>query len=53
MEQKIVALLEDLKKLIVLGLVDKGIQGNRIAEVLGVGSATVSRMVSPKKAKKR
>jgi predicted transcriptional regulator len=52
MDKKIVDLLEDIKRLLILSLVEKGMQGKRIAEVLGVDPAVVSRIVAPKKAKR-
>jgi predicted transcriptional regulator len=53
MDKKIAGLLEDIKRLMVLDLVDRGLQGKRIAEVLDVDPAIVSRMVAPRKAKKK
>lgn len=44
--------LEQIKRLLILGLSEQGIQGNRIAETIGVDSATVSRILSPKKLRK-
>lgn len=52
MDAKIASLLEDIKKLLVLHLIERGVPGKRIAEVLNVDAATVSRIVSPKKTKK-
>jgi predicted transcriptional regulator len=52
MDAKIISLLEDIKKLMVLHLTERGVQGKRIADVLDVDAATVSRIVSTKKAKK-
>lgn len=53
MDKKIAELLEDIKRLMVLDLIDRGIQGKRIAEVLDVSPATISGIVSPKKAGKK
>jgi predicted transcriptional regulator len=53
MDKKIVELLEHIKKLMILDLVDRGIQGKRIAEVLDVSPATISGIVSPKKVGKK
>jgi hypothetical protein len=50
---KINELLIDIKKLLILGLTDKGIQGKRIAEVLDVDPAVISRILSPKSSKKK
>jgi predicted transcriptional regulator len=44
-------LLEQIKNLIVLALTEQGVKGKRIAEVLGVDPAIVSRILSPKKKK--
>lgn len=52
MDAKIISLLEDIRKLMVLHLTERGVQGKRIAEVLNVDAASVSRIVSPKKTKK-
>ncbi len=51
-EQGQVELLEQIKRLLVLGLNHQGVQGRRIADVLGVDPAIVSRILSPKKGKK-
>ena len=53
MDERIIAVLEDIKKLMILDLIDRGIPGKRVAEVLGVDAATVSRIVSPKRASKK
>lgn len=52
MDKKIASLLEDIKKLMILDLVERGVQGKRIADALGMDAATVSRIVSKKKNKK-
>jgi predicted transcriptional regulator len=52
-DKQIVALLEDIKRLIVLDLIDRGVQGKRVAKVLNIDPAAVSRIVSPKPPKKR
>jgi predicted transcriptional regulator len=52
MEEKIAALLEDIKRLMILSLTERGVQGKRIAGVLNVDAAVVSRILSPKKGKK-
>ncbi len=52
MDQKIASLLEDIKRLMILSLIDRGVKGKRIADVLNVDAAIVSRVVSPKKKKK-
>jgi predicted transcriptional regulator len=45
-------LLEQIKKLLMLSLSQQGVQGKRIAEVLSVDPAVISRILSPKKGKK-
>lgn len=40
--------LEEIKRLLVLGLINQGVKGKDIAAVLGVDPAIVSRMVSRK-----
>lgn len=52
MDEKIAALLEDIKRLMILSLTERGVQGKRIAGVLNVDAAIVSRILSPKKGKK-
>lgn len=41
--------LEEIKRLLVLGLVQQGVKGKDIASVLEVDPAIISRMVSGKK----
>jgi predicted transcriptional regulator len=43
--------LEQIKRLLILALSTQGVQGKRIAEVIGVDPAVVSRILSPKKKK--
>jgi predicted transcriptional regulator len=43
--------LEQIKRLLILALSTQGVQGKRIAEVIGVDAAVVSRILSPKKKK--
>jgi hypothetical protein len=52
MDKKIVGLLEDIKKLLILDLVAKGVQSKHIAEVLGVDNAVITRIVPARKIKK-
>jgi FixJ family two-component response regulator len=52
MEKNIATLLEDVKKLMILDLIVKGIQAKHIAQVLGVDQATITRIVPARKVKK-
>jgi len=53
MDQKTNQLLEDIKKLLVLFLVERNVQGKRIADVLGVDPAIISRILAPRDKKKK
>lgn len=46
MDSQVVKLLDDIKKLLILGLIKDGVQSKQIAAVLKVDPATISRMVS-------
>ena len=48
-EQQQIELLEHIKRLLILNLNHQGVDGKRIADVLGVDAATISRTLSPKK----
>ena len=52
MDKKIAALLDDIKKLLILDLVVKGVQSKHIAEALSVDNAVITRIVSARKIKK-
>jgi predicted transcriptional regulator len=52
MDPKVIKLLDEIKKLLILSLIEKGVRGKRIAKVLGIDAAAVSRIVSPKGAGK-
>ena len=41
--------IEEIKRLLVLGLIQQGVKAKDIATVLEVDPATISRMISPKK----
>jgi len=43
--------LEQIRRLLILALSTQGVQGKRIAEVIGVDPAVVSRILSPKRKK--
>jgi predicted transcriptional regulator len=53
-EQKYLAILEQIKRLIIPSLSQQGVEGKRIAQVMGVDAAAISRVLSPspKKGKK-
>ena len=52
MDKKTTDLLEDIKKLLILDLITKGIQAKDIAAVLGVGKSTISAIVPARQIKK-
>lgn len=52
MDAKIAALLEDVKNLLILDLVAKGVQSKHIARVLGVDNAVITRIVPARKVRK-
>ncbi len=41
--------LEEIKRLLILGLINQGVKGKDVANVLEVDPAIISRIVSPKK----
>lgn len=41
--------LEEIKRLIILGLINQGVKGKDIATMLEVDPAIISRLISPKK----
>jgi len=43
--------IEDIKKLLILGLISRGVQGKDIAQVLGVNKSTITRLVPSRKIK--
>lgn len=43
--------LEEIKKLLILGLITQGVKGKDIATVLGVDPAIISRIISKKSSK--
>lgn len=51
-EQQQIELLEQIRRLLMLGLQQQGVQGKKIAETLEIDPAAVSRILSPKKKKK-
>lgn len=50
---KTAELLNDIKKLLILNLAEKGVAGKRIAEVLDVDPAVISRILAAKRSKKK
>lgn len=52
-DDKVTELLQDIKRLLILALTEQDVPGKRIAAALGVDAATISRIVSPKKSKRR
>jgi predicted transcriptional regulator len=46
-----IELLEQIKRLLILTLSEQGVKGKRIAEVVGVDPAIISRILSSKKSK--
>jgi transposase len=52
MDKKLIPLLEDIKKLLILSLITGGVQAKDIAGVLGVGKSTITRIVATRKLKK-
>jgi Mn-dependent DtxR family transcriptional regulator len=47
--QKTEKLLEDIKKLMILELIEKGVQSKDIASILKIDPATITRLVPRKK----
>lgn len=52
MDEKIADLLEDVKRLLILDLVAKGVQSKHIAKVLGVDNSVITRIVPARQVKK-
>lgn len=52
MDEKTIQLLEDIKKLLIVNLIAKGVQGKDIAEVLGVDQSVITRIASARKIRK-
>lgn len=51
MDEKITKLLEDIKVLLMLQLINNDVSGKKIADALGVDPATISRTLNPKQKK--
>lgn len=52
MDKKIVELLEDIKKLLILDLIARDVQAKDVAQVLGVNKSTITRIVPARRLKK-
>ena len=52
MDKKIIELLEEIKKLLILDLITRDVQAKDIAGVLGVGKSTISGIVPARQIKK-
>ena len=52
MDKKIIQELEAIKRLLILDLITRGVQGKSIAAVLGVDPAVISRIVPARQLKK-
>lgn len=52
MDEKIAKLLEDVKRLLILDLVAKGVQSKHIARVLDVDKAVIARIVPAREIKR-
>jgi hypothetical protein len=53
MDQKTIQLLDDIKKLLILALTKQDVQGKRIADVLNVDPAIISRILASKNKQKK
>ncbi len=52
MEKKAIELLEDIKKLLILDLITRGVQAKDIAQTVGVSKSTLTRIVPARHIKK-
>ena len=52
MDKKIAGTAEDIKRLLILDLIVKGVQSKNIAQALGVDNAVITRIVPARKVKK-
>jgi len=52
MDKKIIELLEDIKKLLILDLIVRDVQAKDIAKVLNVNKSTITRIVPARRIKK-
>ena len=52
-QEKTNQLLEDIKKLLILALAEQDVQGKRIADVLDIDPAVVSRMLASRAKQKK
>jgi hypothetical protein len=52
MDEKIIELLEDIKRLLIVNLVASGVQGKDIAQTLGVDNSVITRIAPARKIRK-
>ena len=52
MDKKIIELLEDIKKLLILDLIVRDVQAKDVAKVLNVDKSTITRIVPARRIKK-
>ena len=53
MNKEAIKLLEDIKRLMILDLIERGIQANVIADILGITKGMLSKIVPARKIKKQ
>lgn len=53
MDEKTNQLLEDIKKLFILSLTERNVQGKRISDVLDADPSIISRILAPRDKKKK
>ncbi len=52
MDKEAIKLLADIKKLMILDLIERGIQANVIADILGITKGALSKIAPARKIKK-
>lgn len=53
MDKRVIPLLEDIRKLLILSLITNGVQAKDVANVLHVDNSTITRIVPARRVKKR
>jgi hypothetical protein len=53
MDNKLIPLLEDIKRLLILGLIANGVLSKDVAEVLHVDKSVISKIISSRIVKKK